>query len=242
MSGYVKAAFGAVLLLAAAAALTVRWQAIGFTPIWTAIGLLAIIGVPSALWLLLGVRPQGSRRLPRELWLGILILLFGLVAAQPWYTVTERTSPIRLTPQSLGISPSGRSMKRTTLPAGLMRQLRITFPTLRVAEVWKVVYPPTQQPTPMYEIWLRRPGHKGLALQVLSFEGLRVEYQQLNSLYTPRQGGELPLRQLEGEYETTPGVLGPYVFPGYLLYIAPRVAQGWTVDRYTGNMGGGSGW
>ena len=241
MSGYVKAALGAVLLLAAAAALAFHWQAMGFTPIWTAIGLLAIVGVPSALWLLLGVRPQGSRRLPRELWFGILILLFGLVAAQPWYTVTERTAPIALTPRSLGISPSDRSMKRATLPAELIRQLHIAFPTLQVANAWKIVYP-TRQPAPMYEIWLRRPGHTDFALQVLSFEGLRVENQQMNSLYTSRHAKELPLRQAESEYRTTPGVLGPYVFPGYLLYLAPGVAQSWTVDRYTGNMGGGMGW
>ena len=160
MTGYAKVAFGAVLLLAAAAALAIHWQAVGFTPIWTAIGLLAIIGVPSAIWLLLGIRPPASRRLPRELWLGILILLFGLVAAQPWYTLTKRTAPITLTSRSPGISPSGRSLKRATLPAGLVRQLHIAFPALQVADAWTIVYP-TRQPAPMYEIWLRRPGHAG---------------------------------------------------------------------------------
>lgn len=64
----------------------------------------------------------------------------------------------------------------------------------------------------------------------------------MNSLYTPRHAKELPLQQVEGGYQTTPGVLGPYAFPGYLLYLAPSVAQSWTVDRHTGNMGGGMGW
>ena len=241
MTGHGKATIGGILLLAGAAALALHWQAVGLTPIWTAIGLLAIVGVPSALWLLLGIRPAGSRRLPRIFWLGILILLFGLVVAQPWYTVTKRTTPIRLTVGELGISSLDRSMKPATLPAKLRQELRIAFPGLKVGDAWKIVYP-AQQPAPMYEMWLRRPGQNGFTLQVLSFEGLHIENQQMNSVYTPRPGRELPLRQLEGEYQTSAGVLGPYVFPGYLLYLAPGVAQSWTVDRYTGDMGGGMGW
>ncbi len=229
-------AIGAALLLAAAALLAWHWQGIGFAPIWTVLGLLAIIGVPSALWLIFGQKPREPRRLPRIFWLGLLLLLLGLAAAQPWYTVTSFTRPVPILVGENGVTP-GNSLRRTDLPAKTQEALRRIFPGLSVGVAWTVVGVPQSE----YEIWLKRPGETGFALQALWQGGtVRIENQNLNSLYTPGTGRELPLGSLKATYRPGKGVLGPFLFPGYLLYVAPTAGEAWTVNRSTGGMGGGS--
>ncbi len=233
-------AIAAALLLAAAALMAWHWQALGFTPISTALGLLAIVGVPSALWLILGQKPREPRRLPRIFWLGLLLLLFGLAAAQPWYTVTSFTHPVTIgVGQNVVTGANPTRLRRTVLPTKVGTAIRRTFPSLSVGEAWTVVGAPDAE----YEIWLKRPGKTGFALQVLWQGGMiRIENQNLNSLYTPGTGREQPLATLKAMYRPGKGVQGPFVFPGYLLYVAPTAGEAWTVNRYTGGMGGGSGY
>ena len=238
MSRLVQVAAGAVLLLVAAVTLAWHWQALGFTPIWTAIGLLAIVGVPSAIWLSLGARPSRPRRLPRIFWLGLALLLLGLVASQPWYTVTRFTRPVPITVGQNGVMP-GNSMSRTALPAHVQTALWRIFPSFSVGEAWSVVDAPQAE----YEIWLKRPGETGFALQAFWQGGtIRIENQGSNSLYTSGRGRELPLASLTASYRPGKGVLGPFVFPGYLLYLAPATGESWTIDRYTAGESGGSGY
>ena len=232
-------AIAAALLLLAAALLAWHWQAVGFTPIWTALGLLAIVGVPSTLWLIFGQKPREPRRLPRIFWLGLLLLLLGLAAAQPWYTVTSFTHAVPIAVGQSGAVTPGDSLRRVTLPAKTKEALRRVFPGLSVGAAWSVVGVPQAE----YEIWLRRPGKTGFALQVLWQGGtIRIENQNLNTLYTPATGRELPLGSLKAAYRPGKGVLGPFLFPGYLLYVAPTAGEAWTVNRSTGGMGGGSGY
>ncbi len=237
MSRFGRVAMGAVLLLAGSAALAWHWQVLGFRPVWTALSLVAIIGVPSAVWLILGQHDGQPRRLPRIFWLGLFLLLLGLLAAQPWYTVTRFTAPKPIRAGQNGTLP-GDSMRRAVLPTHVRTALRGAFPDLVVGAAWTVLDAPQTE----YEIWLKKSGQTAFALQVLWQGGtIRIENQQWNSLYTPHNSGELPRKSLVAAYRPGKAVLGPFFFPGYLLYLAPTVGESWVVDRYTAvQVGGGS--
>lgn len=225
---------GVVLLLAAGLAVAVRGQAPGLSPLWTAAALLAIVCAMGAVWLGLGRRPAGRRRLSRTFWIGLVLLLVGLVASQQWYAVTTIRGPITLSTAQPAIAPL-TPMRRAKLPPALGQMLRRAFPRLAVGQAWQVIDQPGA-----YEIWLKRPRAGTYALQVLwGGQELQVENQRVNALYAEGSGPELPIGRLRSIYRGGRGVLGPYVFPGYLLYVAPRAGESWTVDLYTGGLSEG---
>lgn len=231
-------AVGGLALLVALAIITLSLVARALSPFWFVISALLLIAGAIVLGFSLYSGQTVPGKLPRIFWLGLGLVLGGLLVAQPWFTVTTFKYPVRIDVEMVGYGPP-TSLQRATLPASIDHELRLAFPRFRSGEAWQVV----GGDTPTYEIWLRQRVGSGFALQVLATGGqLQIEDEQQNTLYTGSRGQEIPLRRLKAMFKDGRGVLGPYVFPGYLLYVAPHVAQYRTVDRYTASLAGGGGW
>ncbi|MDA8346030.1 MAG: hypothetical protein M0Z66_11170 [Thermaerobacter sp.] len=125
-------AMGAAAVLIGAALLVWRWQSVGFPPLMVLLGLLLLVGVPSALWLSLGSRPAAvPRRLPRVFWIGIALLALGFLDI---LLGVAGLSPGAAAPISIPMG-SGRpqdSLRFAPLPKDATTEFRAVFPDLVV--------------------------------------------------------------------------------------------------------------
>lgn len=234
-------AVGAVLLLAAVILETMHWIRLGFTPALLVLGLIVVVGIPGALLLALGRHtPLRERRMPRSFWIGVGLIAFGLLAVQPWFAVTTRNGPIPLGPIFRSVtSGTASTMRFAPLPEKVRATFAAVFPNLAVGRSLAV----TGYRANSYEVWLRRPDSNSFALQAFWSEGtVRIENQALNTDYLRRPGHPMKLPEVERMYTVPKGVLGPFAFPGYVLYVDPALAQTRSVDRISGVLGGGTGY
>lgn len=231
------ALLGALLLMAGAVILLWRWQAVGFSPVLAVTGLLCLVGLPGGLWLLLGRRPSVARLMPRTFWVGLALILVGLIWVLLGITAGAAGG------QTLGVSSStpGQRLRFVRLPSAVVGRLKVLFPNLIVGRTLRLVG--LAKVGPVYEIWLRRPGMRTYALQVSWMNGqVQVENQGLNTLYYPREGTPLSLSTLRGRLHFSAPVYGPVVFPGYVLFVSLSKDAAFAIDRLSGNVANAQGW
>ncbi len=232
---------GAAALVLAMTALVWRWQGLGFTPAMVLLGLLALVGVPTALWLSLGPHPAPApRRLPRIFWIGLALVVLGIGSAGLSVTASgSATVPIPLTTAQVGIGggPSpAPTLRFAPLPRALTAAFRTAFPQY-------VVGKSLESTTGTYEVWLRRPTSSDYALEAMVMQGhIMLENLSVNSLYTRAKPASPAALARRVSVPRGVSYYGPVRFPGYLLYVSLRHDQYWAVGVSAGStsVSGGS--
>lgn len=229
-------AVGAVLVILAASILIARWLGAGFSPLLIVVGLIVVVGVPSALWLALGRVPgAGSRRMPRAFWVGLAMIVGGFAS----FSAGLVTHGSQTTSYAITSAPSGapaRTLRFAALPTAGPTDLRIVFPHLVVGRV-------LHSSDGTYEVWLKTPGARGYSLQVTWAQGqVQVENQGINTTYSPRTVVHLSQSQVRSLAKLPKGVYGPVAFPGYVLYVSLSLDQYWAIasDGTSGTVTGGT--
>lgn len=220
----VSMAVTGILMVVFLALLIARWQAVGFSLATTATSLLVILGLPVILWLWLEHRPVAARRsMPRFVWVGLGLVVVGaggltagLAAAPP------------STHQTVSVPSGAPAIHTVAVPRSAAHDLGIAFPGFVPIKAWG-----NGQGT--YEIWLRQRSHPGYALQIMWIPGkvMGVQNQEYNTLYRPGPGKPLPLNRIK-ERVAVANSRGPFVFPGYVLYVVPSRGTEVVVSRTTG--------
>lgn len=224
---------GAGLFVTASALLVMRWHSAAISAPTIALGLVALFGLPVVAWLWLERHVTGrSRPLPRLVWVGVGLMAIGaLFVGSGLTSVTTSTGPVQ---GRLPTAGGGSPLHFTAVPAGARNAVSAAFPGLVAARAL------TTKSRAYDEIWLRRPGTKRYALQVMWYPDngmtLQVENLQWNTAYTPRRGRPLPLRTINRMVGLRSPVSGPYLFPGYLVYLSLRGGMETEVDRLTGKI------
>ncbi len=214
---------GVVLL----AVLIARWQAVGFSLVTTVTSLLVILGLPAILWLWLDRGPVVARRsMPRWVWIGLGLVVLG---AGGLTTGIAATSSSTQTITVISGSPA-TAIHPVAVPQSAARDLDLAFPGFAPVKAWGNGHG-------VFEIWLRRRSRPGYALQVtwIPGKGMQVQNQEFNTLYRPGSGKPMPLSRLRNAVNVANSE-GPFVFPGYAVYIVPTQGTEVVVSRATGML------
>lgn len=220
----------AAVVLACVGLFAARWEERHAPPL-LGVELAVLLLAPVALRVLLSRRaaPAGGG-LPHAIWFGLALMAAGFLGASTLFAVPQiSTYRFHLTTQVgySGPSPSPK-LRFSALPPAASAAFRTAFPNLVVG---RSLY----SSTGAYEVWLRRPGHRTFALQAIWRQGeIQVQNQDLNTSYTGRQG-TLPGRAVLQEHLQVPkGDLGPFDFPGYVVFVSLPKDQIWAVYRIFG--------
>lgn len=219
---------GGILAVLLSGGLVARWQALGFTTAGMTLALLVLFGIPVALWVFIGRGPvpSGRRRLPSAVWIGLGLLVPGTLAVAFGLTVGAQGSSSDI---SVPISSPGSPAIRTVpTPQAAQRAVEIAFPNFLPVRTW-------ENGQGSFEIWLRRRSRPGYALQVtwIPPKVLTVQNQGLNALYVGTFGHPLPVATLRARVHVRSS-LGPFLFPGYAVYVIPKQGTEVVVSRATG--------
>lgn len=206
----------------------VHWRAIGF-PAWSTVaGVLALFGLPAVLWLWFEHRTPAPRPLPRPLWAGLALVVVGLGGGLVVSASTSQGAG-RLA-GSVGAPP----IAFAPVPVAARAALAVAFPNL--------VPKRAVHAADIYEVWLGRPDNAGYSLQVTWTRTpsgsprapIEIDNLDWNTAYRARAGTPLPLPSLARRVGARRGLPGPFVFPGYVVYLSPSQGTETAVDRMTG--------